>query len=113
MKIGRKIKKIRELRNFTQEHMAERLGISQVSYSRIENELTKLDLKRFHDIAKILEIDPFLILNFDKSIVFDKCPQCDKNYDDIHPLKDTERIRLHDRIDLLEIEIEKLRNRKG
>ncbi|NOU47243.1 MAG: helix-turn-helix transcriptional regulator [Bacteroidales bacterium] len=113
MNIGLKIKEIRELRNFTQEHMAERLGISQVSYSRIENEQTKLDLKRFHDIARILEIDPSLILNFDKSKIFDKCQQCDKSYYSTYALNDLERIRLLDRIGLLEIEIEKLRNRKG
>ena len=54
MEIGFKIKKIRELRNYSQEHMAEKLGISQVSYSRVESGQTKMDLKRLHDIAKVL-----------------------------------------------------------
>ncbi|WP_082189568.1 helix-turn-helix domain-containing protein [Lentimicrobium saccharophilum] len=35
MQIGQKIRKVRELRNFTQEFMAKSLGITQGAYSRI------------------------------------------------------------------------------
>ncbi len=34
--IGQSVKKFRELRNFTQEYMAEQLSISQQGYSKIE-----------------------------------------------------------------------------
>ena len=34
--IGTKIKNIRELRNYTQDYMAEKLGITQAGYSKIE-----------------------------------------------------------------------------
>lgn len=34
--IGNKIKNIRELKNFTQEYMAEKLDISQAAYSKLE-----------------------------------------------------------------------------
>ena len=36
LKIGHKIKKLRELKNLTQEHMANSIGISQGAYSRME-----------------------------------------------------------------------------
>jgi transcriptional regulator with XRE-family HTH domain len=36
LRIGQKIKKLRELKNLTQEHMAEVIGLSQSAYSRIE-----------------------------------------------------------------------------
>ena len=38
MNIVANIKQIRELKNFTQEYMAHEIGISQASYSRLENE---------------------------------------------------------------------------
>ncbi len=34
--IGEKIKKIRELKNYTQEYMAAQIGITQAGYSKIE-----------------------------------------------------------------------------
>ena len=34
--IGQKVKELREKRNYTQEYMAEQLGITQGSYSKIE-----------------------------------------------------------------------------
>ncbi|WP_309281651.1 helix-turn-helix transcriptional regulator, partial [Fluviicola sp.] len=36
MHVGQKIKKLRELKNFTQEYMANRLEMTQPSYSKIE-----------------------------------------------------------------------------
>ena len=40
--IGYKIKNIRELKNFTQEYMAEKLDISQAAYSKMEKGDTKI-----------------------------------------------------------------------
>ena len=63
--IGFKIKKIRELKNFTQVYMASQLDISQNAYSKIENEACKLDINRFIEISKILNVCPKKIINFD------------------------------------------------
>lgn len=38
LQVGQKIKKIRELRNYTQEYMAEQLGMSQTGYGNIERD---------------------------------------------------------------------------
>lgn len=63
MKIGRKIKKIRELRNFTQEYLALQLNISQAAYHKIESDKTNIALKRLEEIARILRVSVVDILN--------------------------------------------------
>lgn len=70
MEIGHKIKKVRELRNFTQEYMATQLSLSQEGYSKIEADKTKVSLERIEQIAQILQIDLFDLLNFDDKYVF-------------------------------------------
>jgi transcriptional regulator with XRE-family HTH domain len=70
MEIGHKIKKIRELCNYTQEYMAEQLKISQEGYSKIEANRTKVSLERVEQIAKILKVDFLDLLSFDEKVVF-------------------------------------------
>lgn len=72
MQIGQKIRKVRELRNFTQEFMAKSLGITQGAYSRIETGQTMIDLNRMEEIARILNVDTFTIMKFDESFIFRK-----------------------------------------
>jgi transcriptional regulator with XRE-family HTH domain len=52
----RNIKSIRERKNLTQEYMAQELGISQNSYSNIENGGVKLTIERLLEISKVLEV---------------------------------------------------------
>ena len=61
--IARNIKQIRELKSFTQEHMANELGISQPAYVKIEQGLTVLKIDRLQKIADILEVDISTLLN--------------------------------------------------
>ena len=61
--IARNIKQIRELRNFTQEHVAAELGISQPAYAKIEQGITMLKIDRLQEIADILEVDLSTLLN--------------------------------------------------
>ncbi|KAA0989539.1 helix-turn-helix domain-containing protein [Dyadobacter aurulentus] len=51
------IRKIREYRNYTQEYLAMKLGISQNAYSKIELAYTRITLERLIQIAQILEVD--------------------------------------------------------
>jgi DNA-binding XRE family transcriptional regulator len=46
MKIGNRIKKIREFKNYTQEYMAGQLGISQRAYSKIENDEVSISIEK-------------------------------------------------------------------
>ncbi len=55
MNTSLKIKKYRELKNYTQEYMAEKLDISQNTYSKIENGGIKLTVDRLKQISDILE----------------------------------------------------------
>ena len=76
--ISEKIRKIRELKGYSQEFMANKLSISQRAYSKLENQETKLDWDRITLISKILEIDPIDIVTFDDSLVFHNCTQSGK-----------------------------------
>lgn len=68
--VEEKIRNIRELKNLTQEYMAERLGITQAGYSKIENGGTKLSYSKLVDIANIFEIEVEELLSFDSQKYF-------------------------------------------
>jgi transcriptional regulator with XRE-family HTH domain len=70
MQVGQKIKRIRELRNFTQEYLASRLNITQESYSKIEANKTNVSTQRLEQIAKILEVNIVDLMTFDDKFVF-------------------------------------------
>jgi len=66
MKVGGKIKKMRELRNYTQDYMAIQLNMSQSGYSKIEQDETDVPFSRLIQISKILEIALSDLINFDE-----------------------------------------------
>ena len=70
MQIGSKIRKIRELRGYSQEVVADLLGITQNSYSKIESGTTNVTVKRLYEIAKVFEVEVPTILGFDEKHVF-------------------------------------------
>ena len=70
MGVGLKIKKMRELRNYTQTHMSNELNMSLSGYSKIEREESEISLKRIYQIAEILETDVNSILSFDSKQIF-------------------------------------------
>ncbi len=51
--IKNKIKSIRELKNYTQEYMADQLGVTQAGYSKIEKGKTILSFAKLVEIARI------------------------------------------------------------
>jgi transcriptional regulator with XRE-family HTH domain len=70
-----KIKQIRELKNFTQEYMAQQLGLSTRAYSKIESGETQLTIHRLNEISAIFGVPPMEILGFDDKQVFNNCKQ--------------------------------------
>lgn len=76
--VGNKIRKIRELKGFTQDYMASQLEISQRAYSKLEKEEIKLDWQRIEKISHILEIDPVDLVSFDDNLVFHNSTQSGK-----------------------------------
>ena len=68
--IEEKIKSVRELKNLTQEYMAEKLGITQAGYSKIEGGATKISYNKIVDISKILGVQTDELLAFDSQKYF-------------------------------------------
>lgn len=73
--IGYKIRKVREIKNLSQSYMADKLSISQSSYSDIENCKTKISEEKLNEIARVLEVDSETIKNFNDQVVFNACSQ--------------------------------------
>ncbi len=51
------IRRTRENRNYTQDYLAAKLGISQNAYSKIELGYSNITLSRLVEISEILEVD--------------------------------------------------------
>ncbi|WP_090772249.1 helix-turn-helix domain-containing protein [Pedobacter soli] len=56
MLLGQKIRVQRLTKKYSQQFMADKLGISQFAYSKIERGKTDITVRRMIDIANILEI---------------------------------------------------------
>lgn len=63
--VASNIRKIREFRNYTQEYLAAKIGISQNAYSKIELGYSKITLDRLFHIAIILEIEATQLIALD------------------------------------------------
>jgi transcriptional regulator with XRE-family HTH domain len=68
--IKNKIRSIRELKNYTQEYMADQLGVTQAGYSKIEKGKTILTYVKLVEIARILEVSVEDIISFDSERYF-------------------------------------------
>jgi len=68
-----KIRKIRELKGYSQQYIAEKLGITQAAYSKIESNENSINFDKLKTIANVLEIDPFDLLNFNDQQIFNNC----------------------------------------
>jgi transcriptional regulator with XRE-family HTH domain len=70
LNIGTKIKKLRELKNLTQEHMASVIGVTQSAYSRMELGETEITYSKLARIADELGMKPEEVIAFNESMVF-------------------------------------------
>ena len=65
-----KLKQIRELKNLSQEYIANQLGLSVRAYSKIETGETQLTINRLNEISRIMGVDPIEVLGFDDKNIF-------------------------------------------
>ncbi|MCC7301814.1 MAG: helix-turn-helix transcriptional regulator [Bacteroidia bacterium] len=65
--IGRKIRIVRQLKGYSQEYMAMRLGVSQNAYSKMERGRIGLKNARVIAISNILEIPTYNLLKVNES----------------------------------------------
>ena len=78
IELGHKVRQIRELKGYSQEYVANKLGISQRAYSKIEINQTKLDWDRITKLAELFEVDPIEMISFDDNLIFNNCSQSGK-----------------------------------
>ena len=119
MEIGNKIKKVRELRNYTQEYMAEKLNMSQAGYSKIERDEVDINFDKIEKISEILNITPSALVGFDEKYVFHNYSQTtnsfginsDSSFAQVKQLYEEQIVLLRDKIKYLEEKIETLEKR--
>ncbi len=68
--IGTNLKHCREARSYTQQYIAEKIGISQSNYARIENNKVLISAERLKKIAEILDTTEERIASFNESTIF-------------------------------------------
>ncbi len=70
MNISKNIRKIRELKGFSQQYVANVLGMSQRHLSRLENDETPIKLSTLNRICRILDVSFETLLSFDERVLF-------------------------------------------
>ena len=70
LRIGKKIKQLRELKNYSQEHMATQLKMSVPGYGRIERNEVDVSIERASQIANVLGISLTELISFDENYIF-------------------------------------------
>jgi len=75
MELGLKVRRVREMRNYTQSYMADMLSVAQSTYSEYESGKKQITDDFLAQIAAILEVHPDVIRNYSDQIVFQNCTQ--------------------------------------
>ncbi len=57
MEISTKIKQLRDSHGYSQDYVAEQIGISQAAYSKLESGQTKTTIDRAQQLAKFYDVD--------------------------------------------------------
>jgi transcriptional regulator with XRE-family HTH domain len=73
--VGYKIRAVRDVQGISQDYLASKLGVSQSTMSKIENDEMAVNFEKLYEISQILGVDINNVLNFDKSVVFNSCSQ--------------------------------------
>ena len=70
MNIHEKIRTLRELNNWTQEDMAEKMNVAPNTYARFERGETRLDFNKLQQIAMLFHCKLTDLINQDKQTLF-------------------------------------------
>ena len=107
--IGKNLRKIRELKGYSQEYIATAIDISQRNYSRIEQNEIDLNLSKLYRISEILEVTPQQIMGFDEQFVFSNCTNAFGINENYYACSEQEKEQYKDQIKHLKGEIDYLR----
>ena len=112
LKIGTRIKQLRELKDIPLKEVADKLEMTVQGYSRIERDEVDVSFSRLSQIADALNEKIESIISFDPKVFFNSVNNIQTvNGDFYSPLADNERKLYEDKIKLLE-EIIRLKEAK-
>jgi transcriptional regulator with XRE-family HTH domain len=72
VELGKKLRTLRAEKGYTQEKIADMLGIPQATYSNLENNKGKVDLKLLEKVANVFEIDMVELLKTESLIFYNQ-----------------------------------------
>jgi XRE family transcriptional regulator, regulator of sulfur utilization len=107
--LGHNIKKIRELKNYSQQHLAFTVGMSQSAYSHLEKGRTRISDDKLKKIANALEVEVGLILNFSEKTILKNIITIEKINSKMKEVTDAYEVLLKNK----EEEISSLRQQLG
>ncbi len=117
MKLGNRIRKVREIKGYSQENIAQTLGMSITGYGKIERDEVSINMDRLTRISEILGVGVETIIGFDENVAFNnfnsKIEQQIGRYDmpeEMRKLYEENIALLKDKISYLEEEINRLRS---
>ncbi len=70
MNINKKLRQLREMQKWSQEEMAEKMGMSPSGYAKIERGENSVNIERLEQIAQIFNVDVADLTSQEKGIVF-------------------------------------------
>lgn len=98
------IRELREQRQWTQEQMAEKLGLTRNGYAKIETGKSTPSLERLDEIANILGVKVIELLKLENKAVIVQTQNYEANY--YQNYQNNEKLQTE--IDKLKLEMEKL-----
>jgi transcriptional regulator with XRE-family HTH domain len=107
MNVGENIRRCRREKDLKAEQVYEQIGISQSTYSKIENNRCKIDLDILSKIALALDVDVVQLLNVEKN------PSQNNKLDTLIKMLEGKIVVLKEQNALLKEEIEILKNKKS
>jgi len=106
LRIGKKIKQLRELKNYSQEFMATKLKMSIPGYGRIERNEVDVSMERANQIATVLGISLTELVSFDEKYIFNNYAQNQNAFVINSELHQEDKKALHELVEYLKKQLE-------
>jgi transcriptional regulator with XRE-family HTH domain len=93
VQLGYKIRRVREFKNLSQQYVADKLSVSQSTYSDMENGKIAVSEEKLAMIANVLDVSVDVINEYNDQVVFNSCTQSGYfNTNNINPIDKIEEI---------------------
>ncbi|MFN5417201.1 MAG: helix-turn-helix domain-containing protein [Flavobacteriia bacterium] len=106
LRIGKKIKQLRELKNYSQEYMATQLKMSVPGFGRIERNEVDVSMERANQIATVLGISLTELISFDDRYVFNNFAQTQNDFIFNSQIHQEDKKALNELVDYLKKQLE-------